>query len=127
MAGPYAGGSPNCGQCWAGARRYPEIAAALEWAERASLPAAELEDTATVRLALAACAKTLTGKAAAGSTQRRKRSVFYNALGYAVEQGHLAAICGLLAAGMASQSAKPPDAELPGLLMRAGGGLGDPV
>jgi integrase len=28
-------------------------------------------------------------KAAAGSTQRRKRSVFYNALGYAVEQGHL--------------------------------------
>jgi integrase len=43
-----------------------------------------------VRLALAACAKTLTGKAAAGSTQRRKRSVFYNALGYAVEQGHLA-------------------------------------
>jgi len=33
---------------------------------------------------------TLTGRAAAGSTQRRKRSVFYNALGYAVEQGHLA-------------------------------------
>ena len=31
------------------------------------------------------------GKAAAGSTQRRKRSVFYNALGYAVEQGHLPA------------------------------------
>jgi hypothetical protein len=34
---------------------------------------------------MAARAKTLTGKAAAGSTQRRKRSVFYNALGYAVE------------------------------------------
>jgi integrase len=68
----------------------PEIAAALDWAERASLPVAELEDTATVRLALAACAKTLTGKAAAGSMQRRKRSVFSNALGYAVEQGHLA-------------------------------------
>jgi len=67
-----------------------KIAAALDWAERASLPVDELEDTATVRLALAACAKTLTGKAAAGSTQRRKRSVFYNALGYAVEQGHLA-------------------------------------
>jgi hypothetical protein len=29
----------------------PEIAAALGWAERASLPVAELEDTATVRLA----------------------------------------------------------------------------
>jgi len=67
----------------------PEIAVALDWAERASLPVAELEDTATVRLALAACARNLTGKPAAGSTQRRKRSVFYNALGYAVEQGHL--------------------------------------
>jgi integrase len=69
----------------------PEIAAALDWAERASLLVGELEDTATVRLALAACARTLTGKAAAGSTQRRKRSVFYNALGYAVDQGHLPA------------------------------------
>jgi integrase len=67
----------------------PEIAAALDWAERASLPVADLEDTATVRLALGACARNLTGKPAAGSTQRRKRSVFYNALGYAVEQGHL--------------------------------------
>jgi integrase len=67
----------------------PEIAAALEWAERASLPLTDLEDTATVRLALAACGKTLAGKPAAGSTQRRKRSVFYNALGYAVEFGHL--------------------------------------
>jgi integrase len=69
----------------------PETAAALDWAERASLPVAALEDTATVRLALGACARNLTGKAAAGSTQRRKRSVFYNALGYAVEQGHLPA------------------------------------
>jgi integrase len=68
-----------------------KIAAALDWAERASLRVAELENTATVRLALAACARTLMGKAAAGSTQRRKRSVFYNALGYAVEQGHLSA------------------------------------
>ena len=67
----------------------PEIAAALAWAERASLPVSALEDTANVRLALAACAKTLAGKPAAGSTQRRKRSVFYNAFGYAVEFGHL--------------------------------------
>ena len=65
------------------------IAAALDWAERASLPVTYLEDTANVRLALAACATTLAGKPAAGSTQRRKRSVFYNALGYAVELGHL--------------------------------------
>ena len=68
-----------------------KIAAALGWADRASLLVGELEDTATVRLALAACARTLAGKPAAGSTQRRKRSVFYNALGYAVEQGHLPA------------------------------------
>ncbi len=67
----------------------PRIAAALDWAERSSLPVTDLEEAATVRLALAACAKTLAGKSAAGSTQRRKRSVFYNALGYAVEQGHL--------------------------------------
>ena len=68
-----------------------EIAAALSWVARASLPVAALDDPATVRLALGACARTLAGKPAAGSTQRRKRSVFYNALGYAVEQGHLAA------------------------------------
>jgi len=68
-----------------------EIALALGWAARASLPVTALDDPATVRVALGACAKTLAGKAAAGSTQRRKRSVFYNALGYAVELGHLAA------------------------------------
>jgi integrase len=68
----------------------PQTAAALEWAAGASLPITALEDTATVRTALGACARTLDGKAASGSVQRRKRSVFYNALGYAVEQGHLA-------------------------------------
>jgi integrase len=66
-----------------------EIALALGWAARASLPVAALDDPATVRVALGACAKTLDGKPAAGSTQRRKRSVFYNALGYAVELGRL--------------------------------------
>jgi integrase len=67
----------------------PTIAAALDWAGRASLPVTGLEEAATVRLALAACATTLAGKSAAGSTQRRKRSVFYNALSYAVELGRL--------------------------------------
>jgi hypothetical protein len=66
------------------------VGGALDWAGRASLPVADLEDTATVRLALAACARSLTGKAAAGSAQRRKWSAFHNAFGYAVEQGHLA-------------------------------------
>jgi hypothetical protein len=42
-----------------------------------------------VRLALITCAAALAGKPAAGSTQRRKRSVFYNALIYAVELGRL--------------------------------------
>ena len=65
------------------------IDAALDWAERASLLVTDLEDTANVRLALGACAATLAGKPAAGSTQRRKRSVFCNALGYAVELGLL--------------------------------------
>jgi integrase len=69
----------------------PKVAAALDGAERASLPVAELKDTATMRLALTACARTLAGKPAAGATKRRKRSVSYNALGYAVEQGHLPA------------------------------------
>ena len=68
-----------------------EIALALGWAARASLPVAALDDPAVVRVALGACAKTLAGKPAAGSTQRRKRSVFYNALGYAVELGRLSA------------------------------------
>ena len=67
----------------------PPHIAALDWAERASLPVTDPEDTATVRLALGACAATLAGKPAAGSIQRRKRSVFYNALGYAVELGRL--------------------------------------
>jgi integrase len=66
------------------------VTLALGWAARASLPVSALDDPATMRLALGACAKTLAGKPAAGSTQRRKRSVFYNALGYAVELGHLA-------------------------------------
>ena len=67
-----------------------EIVRALGWAARASLPVTALDDTATVRLALGACARTLADKPTAGSTQRRKRPVFYNALGYAVELGRLA-------------------------------------
>jgi hypothetical protein len=47
---------------------------------RASLPVSALDVPATVRLALGACARTLARKAEAGSPQRRKRSVFYNAL-----------------------------------------------
>jgi Luciferase-like monooxygenase len=59
-------------------------------AARASLPVAALQAPAPSGWRWAR-ARTLAGKPAAGSTQRRKRSVFCNALGYAVEQGHLAA------------------------------------
>ena len=44
-----------------------------------------------LRAVLGACARTQAGTPAAATTQRRKRSVFYNAVGYAVEQGLLGA------------------------------------
>ena len=67
----------------------PPVEAALDWAARASLPVTALDDSTVTRKALTACGKKLDGKAAAATTQRRKRSVLYNALGYAVELGHL--------------------------------------
>ena len=67
----------------------PEIAAALVWIAAASLPVVALEEAATIRLALDACARTLAGRPAAATTQRRKRAVFHNAVSYAVELRHL--------------------------------------
>jgi integrase len=64
----------------------PQIAAALEWAAAASPPVAALEDPDVLRAVLGACARTQAGTPAAATTQRRKRSVLYNAVGYAVEQ-----------------------------------------
>lgn len=68
-----------------------EITGALEWIAKASLPVSALEDPATVRAALNACARRLDGKPAAATTTRRKRAVLANALGYAVELGLLPA------------------------------------
>jgi integrase len=65
--------------------------AALDWIAAASLPVSALDDAAVIRGVLGACARTQTGHAAAATTQRRKRAVFYNAIGYAVEQGLLPA------------------------------------
>jgi len=62
-----------------------EITMALEWIAKASMPVAALDEPATVRAALNACARRLDGKPAAATTTRRKRAVFANALGYAVE------------------------------------------
>jgi integrase len=63
-----------------------DVTAALEWIAAASQPVAALEDPDVVRAALGACARTQAGKPAAATTQRRKRSVFYNAVSYAVER-----------------------------------------
>jgi integrase len=62
-----------------------DIAAALRWLERASLPLADLVQAAVVRPALDALALTIDGQSAAATTTRRKRAVFYNVLQYAVE------------------------------------------
>jgi hypothetical protein len=62
------------------------ISTALDWMSKASLPVAALEDPDTVRAVLNACARRLDGKPAAAATTRRKRAVFANALGYAVER-----------------------------------------
>ena len=65
--------------------RPAEVAAALGWLERASLPLTELEKPRNVRLALDALTVRLDGTLAAATTIHRKRSVFYNVLGYAAE------------------------------------------
>jgi integrase len=71
--------------------RPPEIAVALGWLERASLPVAELEKPRHVRAALDALTLCLDGTAAAATTIRRKRAVFYNVLDYAAELEELSA------------------------------------
>jgi hypothetical protein len=64
-------------------------AAALAWLDRSSALVAELETAATVRRILDGLCTRQDGKPAAASTIRRKRAIFYNAVGYAVELGHL--------------------------------------
>ena len=63
-----------------------ELVASLHWIERNSVPITRLAESDTVRLALNACARKLDGTPAAATTTSRKRAVFYNALGYAVER-----------------------------------------
>jgi integrase len=67
-----------------------DYAAALDWLARASRPLVELDAMTEVRRILDALAVRLDGRPAAATTVLRKRAVFYNALGYAVELGHLA-------------------------------------
>jgi integrase len=75
--------------------RPTKVAAVLAWVERHSLPLSTFDDPQErpelTRRALAACFTKLDGTPAAATTGRRKRAVFYNALGHAVERGHLTA------------------------------------
>jgi integrase len=68
-----------------------DVAEILRWVAKASLTIPDLTDTPTIRRALNALSLKMDGKAAAANTVRRKRGVFYNALGYAVELDLLAA------------------------------------
>ncbi len=62
-----------------------DLATALRSLRRTSVPLPDLAEPVTVRAALDALALKLDGTPAAATTYRRKRSVFYNVLQYAVE------------------------------------------
>jgi integrase len=64
---------------------------AERWISANTLPVRHLADPAVLRPALDALARRLDGKAAAATTISRKRAIFYNAVEYAVELGHLPA------------------------------------
>jgi integrase len=63
-----------------------EIAEALAWLSRKSFPMAELEDPAVIVKALEGIAVNLDGKAAKPKSIRRRRSVFYSCLEWAVDE-----------------------------------------
>jgi hypothetical protein len=67
------------------------VAGALGWLARASLPVAQFSDPLVIRAALDALTARLDGGRAAAATIARKRAVFHDALGYAVELGLLQA------------------------------------
>jgi len=68
-----------------------DISATLAWLEKATLPVTSLRDMATLRRVLDALSRRIDGRPAAATTVYRKRAVFYNALGYAVERNLLPA------------------------------------
>ena len=69
----------------------PAVAQALGWLAQASLPVTQLSDPQVTRAALDALMLRLDGSRAAASTIARKRAVFHDAAGYAVELGLLPA------------------------------------
>ncbi|GAA3754595.1 site-specific integrase [Streptomyces tremellae] len=68
-----------------------DIAAALRWVEKNSLPISALEDPETLRRALDALSRKMDGTAAAASTARRKKACLSDVLGMAVEAKHFTA------------------------------------
>lgn len=67
-------------------RERPEdVAAAVRWMERASLPVGELNELGRVHELVGALGRKLDGTLAATQTYRRRRAVVFNALEYAVE------------------------------------------
>lgn len=67
-------------------RERPEdVAAAVRWMERASLPVGELNELARVHELVEALGRKLDGTPAATQTYRRRRAAVFNALEYAVE------------------------------------------
>ncbi|MYT72448.1 MULTISPECIES: site-specific integrase [unclassified Streptomyces] len=69
--------------------RPEEIAAALVWLSKASLPVAELSEGTRAQDLVDALTRRLDGKPAATQTYRRRRAVVFNVLQYAVELGAL--------------------------------------
>lgn len=65
------------------------LAAAVEWLSRSTAALRQLEDVKLAHSALDALALRSDGKPAAANTIARKRAVFYAALRYAVDVGHL--------------------------------------
>ncbi|WP_328223871.1 tyrosine-type recombinase/integrase [Streptomyces sp. NBC_00310] len=68
----------------------PDVKEVLAWFERKSLPVSALSEKMLVRRALNACTKRMDGKTSAGSVIARKRAIFHQALGYAVDAEMLA-------------------------------------
>ncbi|MEV4975775.1 tyrosine-type recombinase/integrase [Streptomyces scopuliridis] len=66
-----------------------EIAHALAWITKHSLPITEAAKPEHLRRALGAISVTLAGKTAAENTTRRKRMILNNAFMYAIERDHL--------------------------------------
>ncbi|MER8159549.1 tyrosine-type recombinase/integrase [Streptomyces sp. NPDC094472] len=66
-----------------------DVQRVLEWVERHAVPMSALDDPLLLRKVLTAFTVRLDGKPAAASVVRRKRAIFHNALGFAVEARRL--------------------------------------